>query len=462
MKIFRFCLSTLVGITGTIAMAATTSSANPITFNKDVLPILQANCQTCHRPGEVAPMSLLTYTDARPWARAIKAAVVNRKMPPWFADKSMDGHFSNQMTLTDAEIATLVSWADAGAPEGNLKDKPAPRSFYDGWNIRPDIVVKMPQPFVLPAKGAINIKSVLVKTNFPEDMWVTAAEVHAGNSKVVHHERVIVRPPGSHAMENAVPGVVYDSETDREILGKRMANEEGGDILGKYNPNLGAQDFTSEGAAKFVPKGSDLIFSLHYTADGQEESDASSVALQISKTPPTSRKYFYTSGPSAGNLVIPAFDGNAEVCAEATVGVDDVKLVYMQPHMHYRGKDMEVRAIYPTGEMQTLLRTRFDFNWQEGYQFKEPVPLPKGTRLVSIIHYDNSANNSFNPDPSKEIVHGSQSWDEMGNLFVGVTMNIHDDGNKLFHKTGASLLKRVPGVAGPPVSALNLPLTASK
>jgi hypothetical protein len=293
-------------------------------------------------------------------------------------------------------------------------------------------------------------------------MWVTAAEVHAGNLKVVHHERVIIRPPGSHTMANAVPGVVYDSVTDRAFLGERMETEEGGDILGKYNPGLGAQDFSMEGAAKFVPKGSDLIFSLHYTADGQEESDASSVALQVSKTPPTSRKYFYTSGPSAGNLVIPAGDGNAEVCGEATVGLDGVKLVYMQPHMHFRGKDMEIRAIYPTGEMQTLLKTKFDFNWQEGYQLKEPVPLPKGTRLVSIIHYDNSANNPFNPDPSKEIHWGEQSWDEMGNLFVGITMNLNDDGNKAFHKTGAGLLKRVPGVAGPSISALNLPFTASK
>src|SRR5580704_12292298 len=144
-------LSLSIGLMGMAALAATNSS--PVTFNKDVLPILQKNCQGCHRPGEVTPMSLLTYTDARPWAKAIKAAVVNRKMPPWFADKSMDGHFSSQMTLTEAEINMIVSWVDGGAVEGDAKDKPAPRTFYDGWNVRPDIVVKMPQAFVLPAKG---------------------------------------------------------------------------------------------------------------------------------------------------------------------------------------------------------------------------------------------------------------------------------------------------------------------
>jgi mono/diheme cytochrome c family protein len=460
MSKFRFCASSVAGIVATIAMT-TTATAASVTFNKDVLPILQANCQTCHRPGEVAPMSLLTYSDARPWAKAIKGAVATRKMPPWFAAPEFNGHFSSQMTLTEAEIATLVSWVDSGAAEGDPKDKPAPRVFYDGWNVRPDVVVKMPQAFVLPTKGTLNYKSVLIKTDFPEDMWVTAAEVRPGNTKVVHHERVVVRLPGSHQMEKAVPGVVYDTVLDRDILGKGMANDEGGDILGKFNPGLGAQDFSVEGSAKFVPKGSDLIFELHYTADGKEESDVSSVALQLAKAPPTSRKYYYTSGPSAGNLMIPAGDPNAEVAAEATVGLDNIHLVYMQPHMHLRGKDMEVRAIYPTGEMQTLLKTKFDFNWQEGYQFKEPVPLPKGTRLISIIHYDNSANNPYNPDASKEIVHGPQNWDEMGNLFVGVTMNLNDDGNRVFHKTGASLLKRVPGVAGPPVSALNLPVMSA-
>jgi hypothetical protein len=408
-------------LVGAVGMAATNSS--PVTFNKDVLPILQKNCQGCHRPGEISPMSLLTYTDARPWAKAMKAAVVSRKMPPWFADPSI-GHFSNQMTLSESDINTLVSWVDNGAPEGDAREKPAPLSFTTGWNIRPDLVVQMPKPFIVPAKGAINYKFILVKTNFPEDMWVTGAEMRAGNSKVLHHGEVWVRPPGSHWMENAIPGEAYDNETNLDIMGKKTGEdgELDSEILGKFNPGLGAQSFTVEGGAKFVPKGSDLVFEAHYTAYGTETQDVSTVALTLAKAPPT-RRYYYTTGPMAQNLVIPAGNSNAEVVAEVTVNKDNVRLVYLQPHLHVRGKDLELRAIYPGGEAQTLLRIKWDFNWQPGYELKEPIPLPKGTRLIDIVHFDNSPNNPFNPDPSREVLWGPQTWDEMTNVFLGVTID---------------------------------------
>ena len=211
MRILIFGLGTcLAGMLGTVAMAATSS---PVTFNKEVLPVLQKNCQTCHRPGEITPMSLLTYKDARPWAKAIKSAVVNRKMPPWFADPKV-GHFANDMTMSDADINTQVSWVDNGALEGNPKDAPAPLKFVDGWNVRPDLVVTMPKPFVVPAKGTVNYKFFLVKTNFPEDMWVTAAEMRTGNSKVLHHgdprssshRRSSHQPDRRTAALEAVPG----------------------------------------------------------------------------------------------------------------------------------------------------------------------------------------------------------------------------------------------------------------
>src|SRR5262249_11316280 len=157
------------------------------------------NCQGCHRPGEVAPMSLLTYTDARPYAKAIKNAVATGKMPPWFADKSV-GHFKNAKVLTPEAIKTLSAWADGGAPGGNAKDAPAARTFTNGWNLKPDVVVEMPKPFELPTKGTINYKFILVKANFPQDMWITAAEMRPGNSEVLHHGKVWVRPPGSHWM----------------------------------------------------------------------------------------------------------------------------------------------------------------------------------------------------------------------------------------------------------------------
>jgi hypothetical protein len=434
-------------LTGVAVLAAPDPST--ITFNKDVLPILERNCQTCHRPGEVAPMSLLTYADARPWAKAIKAAVISKKMPPWLADPSV-GHFKNDRTLRAQDIATLIAWVDHGAPEGDAKDKPAPRTFQDGWNIKPDIIVELPKPFQVPATGTINYKYILVKTNFPEDMWVKAAEMRPGNPKVVHHGKVWVRPPGSHWMENAVPGEAYENETQRTIIG-RNSGEEGNDILGKFNPGLGAQRFDIDGSAKFVPKGSDLVFEMHYTTMGQATEDVSKVGLVLAKNPPQSR-YYFNAGPTALNLAIPAGDENAEVVSEVTLA-HPAKLVYAQPHMHLRGKDFELRLVYPTGETQTVLKIKWDFNWQIGYEFAKPIDMPKGTRMVGISHFDNSANNRFNPDPAKRIVWGPQNWDEMSNCFIGVLLDMQIRPETVFVRSGPSLLPR--GLSGPTLAALD-------
>jgi len=425
--------------TAIVALAA------PATFHKDVLPILQKNCQTCHRPGEVAPMSLLTYKDARPWAKAIKAAVASEKMPPWFADPKV-GHFSNERKLTAEQIATLASWADNGALEGDAKDAPAPVKFNDGWNMKPDIIVEMPTAFDVPATGAIDYQYMLVKTNFKEDMWVVAAEMRAGNDRVVHHGEAWVRPPGSHWMADATPGVSYATGEMRKSAG------EGIEILGKFNPGLGQQTFDFGGSAKFVPKGSDIVFEFHYTSVGTPQTSKSSVGLVLAKNAPKSR-YVTGYGPTANNLVISPNDGNAEVVSEM-VAVEDSKLVYIQPHMHVRGKDYEVRVVYPTGEAQTVFRGKFDFNWQLGYDLEKPVLLPKGTRVQGIAHYDNSANNKFNPDPAKEVVWGLQNWEEMQNCFMGFLIDAKVDPERLFKASGPSTLKRVTGQGGPTRAAL--------
>ena len=430
-------------LTGIVAIAAPNTTTS-VTFNKDVLPILQKNCQSCHRPGEIAPMSLIDYKDARPWAKAIKAAVVSQKMPPWFADPKY-GHFSNDRRLSEAQINTLVAWADNGAPEGDTKDAPAPLTFQNGWNIKPDMVIEMPKDFQLQAKGTIDYQFILVKGNFTEDVWVKEAEMRPGNPKALHHGKVWVRPPGSHWMEHAVPGDAYSSGMGRNSIA------EGNDILGKFNPGLGAQSFEIGDSAKFVPKGSDLVFEMHYTATGEPATDRSKLGLVLAKTPPTSR-YFLSGGPTALNLMIPPGDGNAEVVSEVTVGLNDAKLVYAQPHMHLRGKDFELRAVYPTGEMQTLFKGKFDFEWQLGYTFDKPIPLPKGTRLIGISHFDNSPNNPFNPDPAKNVWWGPQNWDEMSNCFVGLIFGVNDDAQKLFRASGPSLLPR--GQSGPTLAAL--------
>src|SRR5262244_3692659 len=419
------------------------SNAGAVTFNKQVLPILQKNCQACHRPGEIAPMSFLTYQEVRPWAKAIKLAVVKRQMPPWFADPAY-GHCANDRRLSDVDIATLRAWVDSGAIEGDAKDKPAPMAFRDGWNIEPDMIVEMPKDFNVPATGTVTYKNILVKVNFPEDVWVIAAEMRPGNPKVLHHGRVLVRPPDSNFMKDAVPGEAY--ETGSLV----MAKEEAPETLGKFNPGLGEQNFSLFESAKFIPKGSDLVFNLHYTAVGKPATDRSRVGLVFAKQPPKLR-YFMHNGPTASNLAIPPRLGNAEVVSEMTTNVD-MKLVYVQPHMHLRGKDYEFRLVYPSGQTETIFKAKWDFNWQMGYDLEEPKVLPKGTRIIGVAHYDNSANNKYNPDPNKTIHWGDQNWDEMQNCFVGVLIDPKIDAASLFSPSGPSLLPR--GASGPTLSAL--------
>jgi hypothetical protein len=425
---------------------AAPNTGTPVTFNKDVLPILQKNCQACHRPGEIAPMSFLSYNEARPWAKAMKVAVATKKMPPWFADPQY-GHFANDRTLSAADTNTLAAWADNGAPEGDAKDKPAAVAFPEGWNIKPDMIIEMPKDFHVAATGTINYQNILVKANFTEDTWVLAAEMRAGNPKVVHHMRAIVRPPGSTWMANAVPGESYE-EGSQEMGGAKA----GTDLLGKYNPGLGAQSFDVDGSAKFVPKGSDIVFNIHYTSIGTAATDRSKVGLVFAKNPPQKRYWMSPGTPAAFNLSIPPGDPNAEVVSEVTVGVDSATLVYIQPHLHLRGKDYEVRVIYPTGEKETVFKGKWNFDWQLGYQLAKPLALPKGTRIFTIAHYDNSATNPYNPDPLKRVLWGDQNWDEMQSGFIGLVFDVNTDLSKVFKASGPSLLPR--GTSGPTLAAV--------
>jgi len=439
----------LIAVVASLLGAGTLAASDSPTFYKDVLPVLQANCQSCHRPGEVAPMSLLTYESSRPWAKAIKSAILKKQMPPWFADPNY-GHFANERRLSERDIQTITAWVDAGAPAGNEHDAPPPLAFESGWNIKPDVIVEMPKPFEIPARGTVNYKYIVVKTNFKEDMWVVAAEMRPGDPAVLHHGKVWVRPPGSQWMAAAEPGVAYEAESDRAIIG-RNSTEEGNDILGKFNPGLGAQRFDMEGAAKFVPRGSDLVYEMHYTTTGTAASDVSKLGLVLAKNPPAKRYYFH-AGPTALNLVIPPGNGNAEVVSEITLGAE-AKLVYAQPHMHLRGKDFELRVVSPNHETRTVLKGDWNFDWQMGYQYAEPIVMPKGTKLQLISHFDNSVANRSNPDPSKTIVWGPQNWDEMSNCFIGVLFDVKTPPETVFFKSGPSLLPRAD--QGPTIAALN-------
>jgi mono/diheme cytochrome c family protein len=434
-----------IGVTVPSATTAVSAAAPAApTFNKDVLPILQQNCQECHRPGAIAPMSFMTYKDARPYAKAIEKAVVTKSMPPWFADPTV-GHFKNAKVLSEDQIATISSWAEKGAVEGNEKDKPAPVDFGDGWTIgKPDIIVQFPHELAIPATGTIDQQNLLVYAHFDHDMWVRAAEVRPGNAKVVHHMKAWIRPPGSAWMKGAPEGELYNpprgqaGQVGGELEDSKIS--ESGfkpvqDILAKYNPGVEGQEFTTGNAAKFIAAGSDIVFEIHYTTTGKPETDRSAVGIVLAKDVPQLR-HLTVTGTNQTRFEIPAGDSNYEVKAEATIE-EATKLVWVQPHMHYRGKDFELKAVYPSGQTVTVLKVpNYKFDWQVGYELAEPLDLPKGTRLETVSHYDNSAANKNNPDPTLNIRYGAQSWDEMNVGFMGILVDAKTDPTKVFRRRG--------------------------
>jgi hypothetical protein len=414
------------------ALAAAATTNDKVTFNKDVLPVLQKNCQTCHRPGEVAPMSFLSYQETRPWAKAIKSAVLAKKMPPWLADPKY-GHFLNERRLSESDVKALTAWADNGAPEGEAKDKPAPLHFTEGWNIKPDVTIEMPNAFEVPAKGIIEYQYIVIPTHFEKDVWVKAAEVRPGNRAVMHHVIVYVRPPGSQYLKEAQPGIPYVPVTyerdengaavrrvrqgaqqapagQRGAVGAPMAGIE---LLTAFAPGLQEQhfDLSVADAAKFVPAGSDLVLQLHYTTTGKPATDKTKIGLELATKPPKYR--YFTSSAATQQFEIPPNDPNYETHAAVTIA-EPAQLVWLMPHMHVRGKDFLYKVVYPTGEAETLLEVpKYDFNWQLGYEEAKPLLLPKGTRIECTAHHDNSVNNPANPNPNASVRWGDQTWEEM-------------------------------------------------
>jgi mono/diheme cytochrome c family protein len=428
MPISRYLAAVL--ILATPALAADTKAG--VTFNKDILPILQQHCQSCHRPGEIGPMPLLTYEGTRPWAKSIKSAVVTRKMPPWFADPRY-GHFANDRRLSDADVANIAAWVDAGAPEGDAKDKPAPMRWTEGWNIKPDVIVEMPKPYAVPATGVIEYTYFVVPAPFKKDTWVLDGEVRPGNRSVVHHASIHVRPPGSQWLKDAKPGEPYvpppyvpTKTAPAEAQPVNVSNEW---LLG-YVPGVHGEYFDvhhdpAHRAAKLIPAGADLVFEMHYTPNGKTASeDLTKVGFVLAKEPPAHR--LLTLPVANMDFAIPPGDPNYAGHADATFD-KPVELVYSQPHMHLRGKDMDIRLIYPTGESDTLVSVpHFDFGWQLVYYEDKPIPVPKGTRIALSAHWDNSANNRYNPDPNATVRWGDQTWDEMIFAWVGVIADRDD------------------------------------
>lgn len=427
---------------GSLLLAvAVQSAASSVTFNKDVLPILQKNCQGCHRPGQIAPMSLLSYKDARPWARAMKNVVVTKTMPPWFADPQY-GHFLNERRLKQSEIDTIAKWADAGAPEGDAKDNPPPVQWPEGgWQIKPDYIVEGPT-YDVPAKGIVEWTWFVVPGGFTKDTWVTSVEVLPSQLAVTHHVCLsyIQHTPDVPYFTPMLPrGVIPRDAEGNEIRapgGERGTGQRGGaqaggafpGILGVifgrsngtalieecYEPGRPPADFRPYNAAKLIPAGTDIAINVHYTPNGTAITDHVRIGFTIAKEPPK-RRYIAmsTAAPSdPSQFAIPPNHPNWEAPPAVVTFDQEVELVGLMPHMHVRGKAARFDLEYPEGKKDTILNVpRYDFNWQLWYDTS--VKVPKGTTMRVYAWYDNSANNKFNPNPNATVYYGDQTWEEM-------------------------------------------------
>jgi hypothetical protein len=391
------------------AKSRASASYSAPSFYKDVLPILQQHCQTCHREGEIAPMALVTYAQARKYAAEMKRMTSSRMMPPWFADPRF-GHFSNDPSLRPAEIATIADWADAGALAGNPKDaSPTPR-WAHGWNIpKPDVEIEMSKAVTLPAHGDVEYTYEIVPTGFTEDKWVQASEIRPSSREHVHHAVVYIRPPNSKWLRSAPVGRPFsasDMTTDEDV---RQALFTDSDMLLVYAPGS-SPDQWPDGMAKCIPAGSDLVFQMHYTTNGHAASDKTGIGLVFAKQMPKQR--VLTLQLTNHSFVIPPEADNFRVEVFGTLP-NDATLLSFFPHMHLRGKRFEYDIVHPDGSIETLVRVNYHFHWQMSYRLEQPRFLKAGTKLQAVAWFDNSKANPHNPDPRQTVRWGGQTYEEM-------------------------------------------------
>ncbi len=393
-------------------------------FDREVLPILERHCVECHRPGEVAPMSLRSWQEARPWAKSIRQAVATRAMPPWFADPTV-GEFRNDRRLSDAEIATLVAWVDAGAPKG--EDSPASHPLSDPelhWGIgEPDLVVVMPEAYPVPAQGVVDYVNIKIPTGVTEDRWIDAIEVRPGERSVIHHIDVLVCRPGCPededlaALEPGAPAffpVSANTEAPQPTVRAGISGDEV-EFLASYLPGGRPQRLPS-GHARLLPKGAELVFNIHYTPNGSAVSDQSRVGFRFSPEEP--RRRVVSLFLDNYSLWVPAGAEDYSIDTEATLA-REATLLSITPHMHSRGVAAEVELSTAGTQATPLLRVpRYDFNWQIDYEYVRPIELSEGDRIRYRLRYDNSDRNPDNPDPGRDVPWGRQTVDEMSSLFV--------------------------------------------
>lgn len=364
-----------------------------VTFTREVARILQNNCQECHRKGQIGPMSLVSYEDTTAWSDMIREVLQDGRMPPWHADPRY-GKFANDRRLPAADKETLLAWIAQGCPRGDPKDLPPPRTWNDTWAIgKPDVIFTMEEEYAVPAetpKRGIPYQYFYIKTNFTEDRWIERAQARPGNNEVVHHIVVFIVPPGLKFIPKLGNAPV-------------LCGTAPGDMPLILKPGL----------AKKVPAGSQLVMQMHYTPNGRAQKDRSSIGIVFAKEPPQRRVHTFPIAVPPPLLRIPAHADNHKVESSYTFQADGYALSFM-PHMHLRGKDFLIEAITPDGKKETILSVpRFDFNWQSVYRLAEPLRVTKGTVIHCVAHFDNSAKNPNNPDPSQPVYWGDQTWEEM-------------------------------------------------
>ena len=376
------------------AQSPAPTAAGAPTFNKDIAPILQRSCQTCHRPGQIGPMSLLTYEDARPWAKSIRTRVSERQMPPWHIDKNAGTihKFKDDRSLSDNEIQTIVSWVDAGAPRGNAADLPAPRQFDDSdrWHIgKPDLIVSIPTDQIVAPTGADWWADIVADSGLTEDRYIKAVEAKPTPSAArgVHHAVMYLISPEGDPM---------------------------GGVLNEYAVGKNGDVFP-DGSGKLMKAGSKIRFNMHYHSVGEELKDRTSVGIVFYPKGYVPKHVMQTIlAPNADDLDIPA--GESNVRSDAYYKFDKpARLTGFMPHMHNRGKRQCIEAIYPNMQTEQFNCVNYDFNWQIVYDYADDVAplLPAGTIIHIISWHDNSAGNKNNPDPRNWVGFGNRTTDDM-------------------------------------------------
>ena len=406
-------------------------------FYRDILPILQQHCQSCHRSGQIAPTPFTTYEETKPWADAITRVTRAKTMPPWFADPCC-GKFSNDPSLTPEEIEQLARWVRSGAPAGDPKDAPPAPQWATGandsaWNIPPpNVVLTIPKPVTIPAHGDVEYTYEIVPTNFAQSQWVQMSEVRPSSREHVHHAVVYIRPPESDWVRAAPVGVPFTASSLGDEHLRHQAHETKSDMLLVYAPGS-SPDRWPEGMAKFVPAHSDLVFQMHYTTNGHPASDQSSVGMVMAPKPPAQRVLSLQLANDHDTIPIPAGAKDYRVEVHGTLP-HDCTLLNFFPHMHLRGKRFEYNIVHADKSVETLLRVNYDFYWQLSYRLAEPRRLKAGAVLQAVAWYDNSRRNPHNPDPDNDVTWGDQTYNEMMVGFFDVAVPAAMDKEKFFQR----------------------------